>query len=89
MSAPKPDPVFPIIASLTDLGTHLALWALRDATLTQPQFDHSGMAAVNAIDAALRHLYSLRGRLVTEVREHQDAVAARIDALIARNRDSR
>lgn len=40
--------------------------------------------AVDAIDAALRDLYQIRGRLTAEIRQADDATAARADALLAR-----
>jgi hypothetical protein len=44
---------------------------------------------VEAIDSALQDLYTLRSRLVTEIRDHQDAGNARVDAMIAARRAER
>jgi len=39
---------------------------------------------MDAIDAALRELHGLRARLVGEIRQADDASAARVDELLAR-----
>jgi hypothetical protein len=39
------------------------------------------------IDAALRDLYLIRGRLTAELRRADDATAARADALLARTHE--
>jgi hypothetical protein len=43
--------------------------------------------AVDAIDAMLRDLHQVRGRLVSELRAADDATAARADALLRRGRE--
>jgi hypothetical protein len=45
------------------------------------------VTAVEAIDSALRDLHSVRQRLITEIRQADDAAAARADALLARGRE--
>jgi transcriptional regulator of nitric oxide reductase len=44
---------------------------------------------VDAIDGALRNLYLIRGQLTAEIRQADDATAARTDALLARMREDR
>jgi Ser/Thr protein kinase RdoA (MazF antagonist) len=64
-----------------DLAVALAIWETRnepDAYARRCASD-----AVDAIDAALRDLHSVRQQLVSEIREADDATAARADALLA------
>jgi hypothetical protein len=42
---------------------------------------------VDAIDAALRDLHRIRQQLISEIRDSDDATAARADALLARVRE--
>ena len=64
------------------LAAHLAAWQARD--------DRAGAAArrsandaMDAIDAMLAELHTLRARLVSEIRASDDATAARVDAMLA------
>jgi hypothetical protein len=63
------------ITSLRDrvgvLGVALAQWADGDAAQDKAAARRAASAAVDAIDALLRDLYLLRGRLVQEIR-HAD-----------------
>jgi hypothetical protein len=68
------------------LGVALAQWAARDDTRPEPEVRQAANTAMDAIDAMLAELYELRSRLVTEIRVSDDATAARVDALLARNR---
>lgn len=78
----------PYDASLSALREHVentAVWEARtepDATARRCAGD-----AVEAIDSALRDLHSVRQRLITEIRQADDAAAARADALLARGRE--
>jgi hypothetical protein len=63
-----------------DLGAWLAIWEGRhepDAHARRCASD-----AVDAIDAALREMHTLRSRLVGEIRTADDASAARADELL-------
>jgi hypothetical protein len=70
---------------LGDLGAAMAAWATRDDSRAQPEVTRAGHSAVEAIDAMLAELHRARQQLVTEIREHQDAAMARVDALLARH----
>jgi len=69
------------------LGTALAQWGQRETAADKAAARRAGSAAVNAIDAMLRDLYLIRGRLVSEIRAADDAAMARTDALLARRWD--
>jgi hypothetical protein len=65
-----------------ELGAWLAIWSARhepDAHARRCAND-----AMDAIDAALRDLHAIRARLVSEIRQADDAAAARADALLRR-----
>ena len=66
------------------LGVALAQWAARDDTRAQPEVRQAANTAMDVIDAMLAELHQLRARLVTEIRQADDATAARVDALLAR-----
>ena len=68
-----------------NLATWLAIWEHRaepDARARRCASD-----AVDAADAALGGLYRIRAQLVSEIRDADDATAARIDALLNRSRE--
>jgi hypothetical protein len=69
------------------LDVALATWATRDNDKAQPEVTRAGHAAVEAIDAMLAGLHRARQQLVIEIRQHQDAGLARVDALLARHQD--
>jgi hypothetical protein len=64
-------------ASLRDrtsvLGVALMHWADRDTARDKAAARRAGSTAVDAIDALLRDLFVLRGRLVREIRQADDA----------------
>jgi hypothetical protein len=71
--------------NVENLATWLAIWEARkepDAFARRCVSD-----AVDAIDAALRDLYQVRGRLTSEIRQADNATAARADTLLARRED--
>jgi hypothetical protein len=70
-----------IRASVDDLGAWLAIWQAR----TEPDAHARRCAsdAGDAIDAALLELHGIRARLIGEIRQADDASAARVDALLA------
>lgn len=79
-----------------DLGEHVGVlaaalerWAVRDDTTADAGARQAANVACDAIDRALAELYRLRAQLVTEVRVSDDASAARVDELLARNREAR
>ena len=55
------------------LGAALAQWADRSTAKDQAAARRAGHTAVDAIDALLRDLFVLRGRLVQEIRQADDA----------------
>lgn len=83
MSAPEPRR---LDDHLGRLDAALVTWATRDDSKAQPEVTRAGHAAVEAIDAMLAELHRARQQLVGEIREHQDAAAARVDALLAQHR---
>lgn len=64
------------------LGWSLTVWATRDDTGPQPEVRQAANDALDAIDALSRELHAVRARLVSEIRESDDASAARVDALL-------
>ena len=69
-------------ASLRDrtsvLGVALMQWADRDAAGDKAAARRAGNTAVDTIDALLRDLFVLRGRLVREIRHAGDAARPRV-----------
>jgi hypothetical protein len=65
------------------LGFALAQWAARDDTKADPQARRAANTAMDETDAMLAALHALRARLVSEIRDADDATAARVDALLA------
>jgi hypothetical protein len=69
-------------ASLRDrtsvLGAALEQWADRDTAQDKTAARRAGSTAVDTIDALLRELYLLRGRLVREIRQAADTAPRRI-----------
>ena len=84
---PYDAPLSAIRAHLDDLGAWLAIWLARDDSKPQPEIRRAANTAMDAIDAMLRELHALRSRLVGEIRDSDDASAARADALLARLQD--
>ncbi len=70
------------IASLRDrtgtLGMALTQWAERGTAPDQAAARRAASTAVDAIDALLRDLYLLRGRLVQEMRQADNAARCRV-----------
>ena len=67
-----------------ELGFALAQWAARDDAKADPEARRAANAAMDEIDAMTRELHALRSRLVGEIRDADDATAARVDALLGR-----
>jgi len=70
-----------------DLGGFLATWSARDDSKPDARARRAASEAVTAIDAALRELHGVRARLVGEIRDSDDATAARADALLRGRRE--
>jgi len=60
------------------LGAALAQWADRSTAKDQAAARRAGHTAVDAIDALLRDLFVLRGRLVQELRQADDTLPHRV-----------
>jgi hypothetical protein len=78
-------PLSALLEHAENLGAWLGIWENRrepDAFARRCASD-----AVDAIDAMLRDLYLVRGRLTSEIRQADDATAARADTLLARRED--
>jgi hypothetical protein len=74
------------IAQVAALEVNVARWATRNVDIPQPQVRQAANNIVAGIDAMLADLYLLRGRTVTEMRQHDDLYHARLDALLAERR---
>jgi hypothetical protein len=81
--SPYNAPLSALRSRVDDLGTWLAIWENR----TKPDAHARRCAAdaVDAIDGALRSLYNVRQRLISEIRQADDATAARADELLRRD----
>jgi hypothetical protein len=64
------------------LAVALAQWEARDDSKAQPGVRRAASKAMDAIDAMLRELHAMRARLIGEIRDADDATAARADALL-------
>jgi hypothetical protein len=85
MHSPYDDALSAIRTQAGYIGSWLAIWSERkepDARARRCAND-----AMGAIDAAIRNLHTVRVQLVSEIREADDATAARADALLARGRE--
>jgi len=73
-------PLSALRSGVDDLGAWLGIWEGR----TEPDARARRCAndAMDAIDAMLRDLYLVRGRLTSEIRAADDAIAARADELL-------
>jgi hypothetical protein len=67
------------------LGVALAEWMARDDSKAEPAIRQAANTAMDEIDAMLRELHTLRGQLVSEIRDSDDASDARADALLRRD----
>ena len=71
--------------AVDDIGVWVAIWLYRaepDAFARRCASD-----AIDAIDTGLAALHRIRGQLICEVREADDAAAARADQLLAKLRE--
>ncbi len=67
------------------LGVALAQWMARDDSKAEPAIRQAANTAMDRIDAMLRELHTLRGQLVSEIRDSDDISDARADALLRRD----
>ena len=72
------DPMTSLRDRTSVLGAAIARWAERDTVQDKAAAKRAGNTAVDAIDALLRDLYLLRGRLVQEIRQATDAAPSRV-----------
>jgi hypothetical protein len=68
------------------LGVCLAQWAYRDEAADRAAARRAANTAMDTIDGMLRRLHAVRAALVSEIREADDATAARAGALLAERR---
>ena len=82
--SPYDAPLSEIRNQVGNIAIWLAVWEAR----TEPDAHARRCAsnAVDAIDAALRELHSVRQELITQIRTADEATAVRADALL-RNHD--
>ena len=73
-------PLSAIFEHAEDLGAWLAVWEARNEPDAHAR--RCASDAVDAIDAMLRDLHSVRQQLITEIRQADDATAARADKLL-------
>jgi hypothetical protein len=64
------------------LAVALAHWGARDDARPQPEVRQAANTAMDAIDTMLAELHQMRARLVGEIRQADDATAARVDAML-------
>jgi hypothetical protein len=81
------DPMTGLHDEIGTLGVAPARWSERDDTRPQPEIRQAANTAVDAVDELTRRLFALRRHPVTEIRASDDATAARVDALLARQRE--
>ena len=72
------DPMANLRDRTADLGAALAQWAGRSTAPDKAAAGRAGTTAVDAIDAMLRDLFVLRGRLVQEIRQADGAAGRRV-----------
>ncbi len=87
MTAPMHPAYWDVHAKLGDptfaLAAALAQWEVRPDGEPAPDARRAANTAMDAIDAMLAALHGIRSRLVTEVRQADDAAAVRADALLS------
>ena len=72
------DPMANLRDSTAVLGVALSQWAGRSTAPDKAAARRAGTTAVDAIDAMLRDLFELRGRLVQETRQADNAARRRV-----------
>jgi hypothetical protein len=86
-ASPHDAPLSALREHVENTAVWLAVWKAR----SEPDAHARRCAndAVDAIHAALAGLYELCSTLVAEIRQADDATAARVDELLARGREDR
>ncbi len=79
-ASPYDGPLSVLRNRVDDLGVWLAVWEARNEPDAHAR--RCASDAVDAIDAALRDLHSVRQELITEIRDGDDASAVRADELL-------
>lgn len=69
-------------ANLDDLARDLAIWQARNDPVIEPHARRCASDAVNEIDVLLQELHAIRGRLIPEIRDSDDAAMAHADAVL-------
>jgi hypothetical protein len=80
-ASPYDSPLSALRNNVENLGAWIAIWEAR----SEPDAHARRCAndAIDAIDTMLRDLYTVRARLVDEIRASDDATAIRADKLLA------
>jgi hypothetical protein len=86
-ASPYDGPLSAIREHVENTAVWLAVWEARSEPGAHAR--RCANDAVDAIHAALAGLYELRSTLVAEIRQADDATAARVDELLARGREDR
>jgi hypothetical protein len=80
---------YDVYAKLEDpmgvLSVALGQWERRDDSKPQPDVRRAANTAMDTIDAMIAELHRMRSRLMDEMRDSDDATAARVDALLSRS----
>ena len=69
--------------STEELGVALGQWAMRDTANDGAAARRAANTAMDTIDAMLAGLHRARQALMDEMRQADDATAARVDAMLA------
>ncbi len=87
-ASPYDAPLSVLRDSVEDLAAAAAIWETRDDTVPQPEVRRAANTAMDAIDTLLAELHLMRARLVSEIRQADNATAARADAMLERGRQA-
>jgi hypothetical protein len=79
-ASPHDAAVSAVRSHVDDLAASLAVWQARQEPDAHAR--RCANEAIDAIDAMLRDLYLVRGRLVSEIRQADDQAAQRADDLL-------
>ncbi len=75
-------PLSALRGHVDDLGAWLAIWGARDDGRPDAHARRCANDAMDAIDAMLRDLHTVRQQFISEIRTADDATAARTDKLL-------
>ena len=85
---PYDSPLSALRTNAGNLAVAVAIWEARQEGKPDAHARRAGSAAVDAVDAMLRELHTIRARLVGEIRASDDVTAIRADKLLAGMRGS-